>query len=138
MSNKLKITFEHGGVIYADLLCEAAPKTVGLVKKLLPRAAKMKHISDAGPALYFDHDLGDVEPENIVCDKVYGQVTVNFGSPVVPGCFIRIYYNNGKEIRAKNEENLFAVLDKDSMNFISSISYGIWTQAPEYATIELC
>ena len=137
MSKKLKITFERGGVVYADLLYADAPQTIGILEKALSRTAKMKQVSDTGPALYFDYDLGEMPLENVVTQKVCGQVTINMGSPAVPGCFVRVYYSTA-EIRNKNEESLFAVVEKDSLNLMASIGRGVWQEGPEIAAIEFC
>lgn len=137
INTRIKITFERGGSVYARLLNADAPETIGVLEKVLPRTAQMKQVCDTGPAIYFDYDLGKVDLENIVTQKSCGQITLNMGSPAVPGCFIRVYYS-AAEIRNQNEENLFAVLEKESLNYIASIGRGIWTEGPEVASIEFC
>ena len=57
MAKKIKMTFERGGVIYADLQEAAAPHIVEKFCKTLPITYPMLHGRYAGPAMFFNTTL---------------------------------------------------------------------------------
>ena len=138
MTKKLKITFGRGGVVYARLLTEEAPKTVELICSELPCTVKMMHGRSAGAAMFYETALTDVERENADDkNKEPGMLTLTLGAPYSyhPKKAVHICYPG--KIFNSNVENHFAQIEEKYMDDIKTIGERVWLDGPEMTTLEL-
>lgn len=136
MSEKmLKITFERGGVVYADLLYEQAPKTVAAIVATLPRRDKVYHAQYSASVVFTDSGIKEIEKENPISKKVPGYLSLTLGEPIFTGKCIHFWYHEYN--LSKKDENFFAIVHADCMNPLEAAGFRVFHEGPEYATFEL-
>lgn len=135
MAKMLKITFERGGVIYADFLYDEAPKTVESVMNTLPRREQVYHAKYAGCAVFIDTGLVEMEKENTIQTKVPGRISLTLGKPTFTGKCIHLWYSD--YILSVKDENHFANVHPESLNVLESAGLRVFHEGPEFATFEV-
>ncbi|MBQ3532991.1 MAG: DUF3830 family protein [Oscillospiraceae bacterium] len=137
MAKKLKMTFERGGVIYADLLEKEAPKTVEIFCKSLPITYPMYHGRYAGPAMFFDTNFTGIEGENFPSRKYVGMLTMTLGNKNHPHHAVHMFYSYKRPIESSNNEIHFAQVPAKYFDELEEIGERVWRCLPENVTIEL-
>ena len=135
MSKKMKITFERGGVVYARLLTEDAPKTVETFVKTLPRRETVYHAKYAGCAIFIDTAVNDFEKENVIQDKFPGRISMTLGKPVFRGKAVHLWYDD--YILSVKDENLFAIMDEECLPTLKEVGARVFKEGPETALFEV-
>lgn len=135
MSKKLKITFERGGVVYANLLSEEAPKTVEAILNTLPRREKVYHAKYAGCAIFIDTGITEMEKEHTIQEKKPGRISLTLGKPTFTGKCIHLWYND--YILSVKDENHFAEVEKEYLPVLESVGFRVFHEGPELATFEV-
>lgn len=142
MSQRIKLTFERGGELFADLLLKAAPKTIQKVLKVLPYETTACHTRWCGREVNF----------SIKCptpvDRENQTTTANTGDLVYwkewetqenPPEALAVYY--GAEVirdhRGYLPVNVFARVSQDQWPLIEEIGIRIWQKGFEKIRLEL-
>ena len=137
MARKLKLTFEKGGTVYADLLTDKAPKTCEMICAELPRTYPMIHGRYAGPAMFFNTDFTEVPEENYSPRKWDGQLTLTLGTKVHPVHACHVFYSYKLPIEDSNNEIYFAQIPPKYFEELETIGNRVWQNCPENVTIEV-
>ena len=134
---KIKMTFERGGEIYADLLEKEAPKTVEKFCEILPVTYPMVHGRYAGPAMFFNADVKDIEGENLPKNKYVGMLTMTMGTKNHPHHAVHVFYSYKRPIVDPQDEVHFAQIPSKYFDELEEIGERVWGHCPENVTIEL-
>ena len=136
MAKRIKMTFERGGVIYADLQANA-PKAVERFCGSLPTVYPMVHGRYAGPAMFFNTDFKGVEPENLVSRKYVGMMTLTLGTQNHPQHAVHVFYSYKRPIESTGSEIHLAQVPARYFDELEEIGDRGWGHCPENVTIEL-
>ena len=136
MARRIKMTFERGGVIYADLQ-ENAPKAAEQFCKALPIVYPMVHGRYAGPAMFFNTHLQDVEPEKLVSRTNVGMMTLTLGTQNHPQHAVHVFYSYKRPIESTGNEIHLAQIPAMYFDKLEEIGDRVWGHCPENVTIEL-
>lgn len=142
MPSKIKFVFERGGELVADLLPEAAPKTIERVLEVLPHETTVYHTRWCGREINFAiESMKPVPRENQTATANTGDVIYwkERETEENPPEALAIYY--GAEIirdhRGFLPVNLFARVSQDQWPQIEEIGIRVWQKGIEKIHIEV-
>lgn len=142
MPKRLKFTFERGGELYADLLPEAAPKTIEQVLRFLPCESTAFHTRWCGREVYFPVKSDMLVPkENQTSTASMGDVVYwkEWENQDHPPETLSMYY--GAELirdhRGFLQVNVFARISPDQWPLMESIGTRVWQQGIEKILVEV-
>lgn len=142
MPSKIRFTFERGGELIANLLPEAAPKTVESVLEVLPYKTTVYHTRWCGREINFPiKSLKLVARENQTATANTGDVIYwkEWETDENPLEALAIYY--GAEIirdhRGFLPVNVFARISQDQWPQIEEIGIRVWQKGIEQIQIEM-
>lgn len=137
MAKMIKMTFERGGEIYAELQENAVPHIVEKFCKTLPITYPMLHGRYAGPAMFFNTSFDNVEEENMVSRKYVGMMTMTLGNKNHPQHAVHVFYSYKRPIESSNNEIHLAQIPAKYFDKLEEIGDRVWGHCPENVTIEL-
>lgn len=142
MPSKIKFIFERGGELVADLLIEAAPRTIERVLEVLPLDCTVYHTRWCGREINFPIKTERVVPrENQTATANTGDVIYwkEWETAENPPEALAIYY--GAEIirdhRGFLPVNVFARVSQDQWPQIEEVGIRVWQQGIEAIHIEI-
>lgn len=142
MPSKIRFIFERGGQLVADLLPEAAPKTVERVLEVLPHETTVYHTRWCGREVNFPiKSMKPVPRENQTATANTGDVIYwkEWETEENPPEALAIYY--GAEVirdhRGFLPVNLFARISQDQWPRIEEIGIRVWQKGIEKIHIEV-
>ena len=142
MPSKIRFIFERGGELVADLLPEAAPKTIERVLEVLPHETTVYHTRWCGREINFPMKSKKPVPrENQTATANTGDVIYwkEWETEENPPEALAIYY--GAEVirdhRGFLPVNLFARISQDQWPQIEEIGIRVWQKGIEKIHIEV-
>lgn len=142
MPSKIRFIFERGGELVADLLPEAAPKTIERVLEVLPHETTVYHTRWCGREINFPiKSMKPVSRENQTATANTGDVIYwkEWETEENPPEALAIYY--GAEVirdhRGFLPVNLFARISQDQWPQIEEIGIRVWQKGIEKIHIEV-
>ena len=142
MPSKIRFTFERGGELVADLLPEAAPKTIERVLEVLPHETTVYHTRWCGREINFPiKSTKPVPRENQTATANTGDVIYwkEWETEENPPEALAIYY--GAEVirdhRGFLSVNVFARISQDQWPQIEEIGIRVWQKGIEKIHIEV-
>jgi hypothetical protein len=142
MPQRIRLTFERGGVLVADLLAGAAPRTIRQVLQVLPHEATVYHTRWCGREINLPIKSRERVPrENQTAtantgDVVYWQEWETEDNPPEA---LAIYY--GAEVirdhRGFLPVNVFARVSQDQWPLIEEIGLRVWQHGIEKIRVEV-
>jgi hypothetical protein len=142
LPSRIKFTFERGGELVADLLPEAAPKTIERVLEVLPLDCTVHHTRWCGREINFPIESKRPVPrENQTATANTGDVIYwkEWETEENPPQALAIYY--GAEVirdhRGFLPVNVFARVSQDQWPQIEEIGVRVWQQGIEQIHIEV-
>jgi hypothetical protein len=142
LPSKIRFIFERGGELVADLLPEAAPKTIERVLEVLPHETTVYHTRWCGREIYFPiKSKNQVPRENQTATANTGDVMYwrEWETEENPPEALSIYY--GAEVirdhRGFLSVNVFARISQDQWPQIEEIGIRVWQKGIEKIHIEV-
>jgi hypothetical protein len=142
LSPRIKLSFERGGELYADLLEKAAPKTIEKVLATLPYETDAYHTRWCGREVNFPiHSLKPIARENQTATSNTGDVVYwkEWETEENPPEALAFYY--GAEVirdhRGFLPVNVIARISQDQWPLIEEIGLRIWQKGIERIRIEV-
>jgi len=142
MPDRIVFKFERGGELVAELLPEAAPRTVESVLALLPLEATVYHTRWCGREIYLPVESGGGLPrENQTTQTNTGDVIYwrEWDREEGAAEAISIYY--GAEVvrdhRGYQPVNVFARIPSSQWTMIEEIGLRVWQQGIERVTVTI-
>jgi hypothetical protein len=142
LPSKIRFIFERGGELVADLLPEAAPKTIERVLEVLPHETTVYHTRWCGREINFPiKSKKPVPRENQTATANTGDVIYwkEWETEENPPEALAIYY--GAEVirdhRGFLPVNLFARISQDQWPQIEEIGIRVWQKGIEKIHIEV-
>ncbi|MEJ2555615.1 MAG: DUF3830 family protein [Anaerolineae bacterium] len=142
MPSRIRFTFERGGELVADLLPEAAPKTIERVLEVLPHEARVYHTRWCGREINFPiKSMNPVPRENQTATANTGDVIYwkEWQTEENPPEALAIYY--GAEIIRDHRGfllvNVFARISQDQWSQIEEIGIRVWQKGVEKICMEV-
>ncbi len=142
MPSKIRFILERGGELVADLLPEAAPKTIERVLEVLPHETTVYHTRWCGREINFPiKSIKPVLRENQTATASTGDVVYwkEWETEENPPEALAIYY--GAEVirdhRGFLPVNLFARISQDQWPQIEEIGIRVWQKGIEKIHIEV-
>jgi hypothetical protein len=142
LAQRIKLTFERGGELFADLLPQVAPKTIQKVLKVLPYETTACHTRWCGREINFPiKSLEPVIRENQTSTANTGDVIYwkEWETAENPPEALAVYY--GAEVirdhRGFLPVNVFARISQDQWPLIEEIGIRIWQKGFEKIHIQL-
>jgi len=136
LPSKIKFTFERGGELVADLLAEAAPRTIERVLEVLPLDCTVYHTRLCGREINFPiESVRPVPRENQTATANTGDVVYwkEWETEQSPPEALAIYY--GAEVirdhRGFLPVNVFARISQDQWPQIEEVGIRVWQQGIE-------
>jgi hypothetical protein len=142
MPRRIRFTFERGGVLVADLLAEAAPRTIQRVLEVLPYDATVYHTRWCGREINFPIKSRERVPrENQTATANTGDVVYwqEWETDENPPEALAIYY--GAEVIRDHRGfllvNVFARVSQDQWPLCEEIGLRVWQHGIEKMRVEL-
>jgi hypothetical protein len=142
LSSRIKLTFERGGELYADLLSKAAPKTIQKVLEVLPYETTACHTRWCGREVNFSiKSLSLVDRENQTATANTGDMVYwkEWETAENPPEALAIYYGaeSIRDHRGFLPVNVFARISQDQWPLIEEIGIRIWQKGFEKIRLQL-
>jgi hypothetical protein len=142
LPSRIRFTFERGGELVADLLPEAAPKTIERVLEVLPHETRVYHTRWCGREINFPMEsMNPVPRENQTATANTGDVIYwkEWETEENPPEALAIYY--GAEIIRDHRGfllvNVFARISQDQWPQIEEIGIRVWQKGVEKICMEV-
>lgn len=142
MPARIKLTFERGGELYADLLLKTAPRTIQRVLMALPYETNAYHTRWCGREVNFP--IKSPEPvgrENQTATANTGDVVYwkEWETEEDPPEALAVYYGAEmiRDHRGFLPVNVFARISQDQWPLIEQIGVRIWQKGIEKIRIEV-
>jgi hypothetical protein len=142
LTPRIKLTFERGGELIADLLSKSAPRTIEKVLLALPYETTAYHTRWCGREVNFPiHSLEPIVRENQTATSNTGDVVYwkEWETEDSPPEALAVYY--GAEVirdhRGFLPVNVFARISQDQWPLIEEIGLRIWQKGIERIRIEV-